>query len=131
MLTRRRRERRRTITILVIEDDVFCCRFLRHLLERMGFSVLTAPDGRRGLELYRSERPEVVLTDILMPVQDGIETLLAIRREVPTARVIVMSGSRSRLDYLRMAKHPGASDALRKPFSPDDLAAAIYRCLGP
>jgi DNA-binding response OmpR family regulator len=66
-----------------------------------------------------------------MPEQDGIGTLLAIRRQASTAKVIVMSGHHSRLDYLRMAKQLGASDALRKPFSPEDLAAAIYRCLGP
>lgn len=131
MLTLRPRESWRTATILVIEDDGLFRRFLRRLLERMGFTVLTAAGGRRGVDIFRRERPDVVLTDILMPDQDGIETLLAIRREASAAKVIVMSGHRSRLDYLRLAKQLGASDVLRKPFSPDDLAAAIYRCLGP
>jgi CheY-like chemotaxis protein len=115
----------------VIADDATYRRALRGVIRRLGFTVLTAVNGRRGVDLYRSARPDVVLTELLMPDQDGIETLLAIRRETPAAKVIVMSALHPRFDnLLQQCKHLGASAVLRKPFNSDDLVAAIYQCLG-
>lgn len=130
MLARRQCEFRPNATVLLIEDDAISRRLLRRFLEGVGLTVIAAVDGRRGVDLYRSKRPDVVLTELLMPEQDGIETLLAIRRETPAAKVILMSGHHSGLDYLHLAKQLGASAVLRKPFGPAELAAAIDRCLG-
>jgi two-component system chemotaxis response regulator CheY len=117
--------------VLLIADDARYRRALRDDIRRLGFIVLTAVNGKRGVDLYSSARPDVVLTELLMPDQDGIETLLAIRRETPAAKVIVMSPLHPRFDnLLQQCKQLGASAVLRKPFSSDDLAAAIYQCLG-
>jgi CheY-like chemotaxis protein len=118
MLAHKRCESRPIATVLLIEDDATSRRLLRRLLEGVGFTVLVADDGRRGVDLYRSEHPDVVLTELLMPEQDGIETLLAIRREAPAAQVIAMSGHQSGLDYLHLARQLGATAVLGKPFSP-------------
>jgi CheY-like chemotaxis protein len=118
-------------TVLVIADDATHRQVLRGVLRRLGFTVLTAVNGRRGVSLYRSVRPDVVLTELLMPDQDGIETLLAIRRAAPAAKVIVMSARHGRFDnLLEQCRQLGASAVLRKPFSADDLATTIYQCLG-
>jgi two-component system chemotaxis response regulator CheY len=118
-------------TVLVITDDEAHRQVLRGVLRRLGCTVLTAVNGRCGVDLYRSAHPDVVLTELLMPDQDGIETLLAVRRERSTAKVIIMSAYHPRFyNLLQQCKHLGACAVLRKPFSADDLAAAIHQCLG-
>jgi CheY-like chemotaxis protein len=115
--------------VLVISNDATCRRLLRRVLRCLNLTALTAGDGRRGVDLFRSARPDVVLTELLMPDQDGIETLLAIRREMPAAKVIVMSALHPRFDcLLEQCKLLGARAVLRKPFSFDELVAAIYQC---
>jgi CheY-like chemotaxis protein len=116
--------------LLVIDDDAVVCRILKRTLESAGFEVLTAANGNAGLELYRRSRPEVVVTDVIMPEKDGIETLAEIRRENPDAKVIAISGSNDTgLDFLRVMRQLGADCALEKPVSAHALLAAVNDCL--
>jgi CheY-like chemotaxis protein len=79
-------------TVLVIDDDEAVRSSLEMLLETYGFQVVLARNGRQGVAAFRANAPDVVLVDLIMPVQDGLETIALIRREWPKARIVAMSG---------------------------------------
>ena len=89
---------------------------LTMLLQAHGLSVVAAADGRRGLEAFRAHAPKLVLTDILMPEQDGIGAILQMRRERPDAKIVAMSGGGrvGKTDYLTAAEKLGAAAAVEK-----------------
>lgn len=114
--------------ILVIDDDDRVRRLVTKILASDGHLVLTADNGLHGMTVFRQERPDVVVTDILMPEQEGMETILALRRENPSIKIIAMSGSTPEvgdLDFLKMAQMLGADGVLGKPFRAADLLARI------
>jgi two-component system KDP operon response regulator KdpE len=118
--------------ILVIDDDPQIRRMLRRGLEGEGHEVLEARNGREGLRLHHAAHAEIVITDILMPDQDGVEVLLALRTEVPRPKVIAMSGG-DRLGHvtsLESAAPLGAFATLRKPFELGTMLAAVRGALG-
>jgi len=104
------------VTVLLIEDDSAVRDSLALLLQSHGFGVLTAENGRRGLEMFRRCAPAAVVTDIMMPEQDGIGMMLQMRREQPDVRIIVVSGGGriDKADYLSMAEKLGAAAAFEK-----------------
>ncbi|MDV2504709.1 MAG: response regulator, partial [bacterium] len=77
--------------ILVVDDEEFFCRELRRFLEGKGYNVLEAYSGDEALEVYRQERPDVVLLDIRMPGKDGLETLKELKELDPEASVIMVT----------------------------------------
>jgi CheY-like chemotaxis protein len=118
--------------ILVIDDDAHVRVTLGAILGRLGFEVVSAEDGREGLELFRKLAPDLVITDIIMPEQDGIATIARAREQSPQTRIIAMSGG-GRLgnsDMLKLARAAGADDILAKPFAVADLIAVVTRTLG-
>lgn len=114
--------------ILVVDDDPDVLDLLRLMLEAEGFSPITAADGRAGLGLIRSERPDVVLLDLMMPVLDGWGVLEGLASEPHQPRVLVVSAKSGDADRAR-AFELGASGYLSKPFSPDGLIQAIESVL--
>ena len=117
------------IKVLIIEDDAALRSILRTTLEHFGFRVTEAINGDEGIKVVKADPPNIVLTDILMPDQDGLETISALRKSFPTIRVIAMSGGgRMRSDeLLRVALKLGASGCLTKPFTAEILRAEINR----
>jgi len=115
----------------VIDDDVALRATVRRALESIGHEVREAEDGASGLALLQSQPADLLITDIFMPGQDGILTLLHVRKEQPWLKVIVMSGGGldGRLDLLEDAKVLGAARALRKPFGTEELRAAVREVL--
>ena len=113
--------------ILVADDDEQIRSLLSRMLEREGHEVLLAEDGFQASDLYRKERPDVVILDLYMPEKEGIETLLELRTEFPEIRIIVISGGAGAfaLDPLRTAEHLGAVKTLIKPISRAELLAAL------
>ncbi|MGH7722938.1 MAG: AAA family ATPase [Candidatus Dormibacteria bacterium] len=114
---------------LLIVDDISSTR--DNLQKLLGFEddievAGTASDGREGLEAAHRLQPDIVLTDVNMPVMDGIELTETLASELPTSPVIIMSVQGER-DYLRRAMQAGAREFLIKPFSHDELVAAIRR----
>lgn len=114
-------------TILVIEDDQEVREYLVEVLRRAGHIVKAAANGNDGVALFRDEPAQVVITDIIMPEKDGIETILDLRREHPQLKVIAISGGgRSTPEsYLHSARLLGADRAFRKPFKNEEILAAV------
>ncbi|HYK82270.1 MAG TPA: response regulator [Gemmatimonadales bacterium] len=113
--------------ILVIDDEAALRSVIRRALERAGHEVLDASDGAVGLRLHREKGADVVLVDIFMPEQDGIEVIAALRAEAPQAKIIAMSGGgrSGKMDLLKDAAVFGAARTLWKPFELSDLVAAV------
>jgi CheY-like chemotaxis protein len=118
--------------ILVIDDDAIVRETIAQVLEARGHRVLSAEDGRRGVAAFRAQQPDLVITDIIMPEQEGIETITEIRGLAPTVKIIAISGGGriGNADFLKIARHIGAADVIAKPFDPDDLVRRVDRCLG-
>ncbi len=117
--------------ILVIDDDSAARDTIVQVLEDGGYQVTSAEDGRRGLASFRRDPPDLVITDIIMPEKEGIQTITEMRGERPDAKIIAISGGGriGNTDFLRIARHLGAMDVIPKPFDPDDLLNRVERCL--
>jgi DNA-binding response OmpR family regulator len=113
--------------ILVIDDDGMVRRMVSRILRSEGHEVVIAEDGKRGMTMFRKERPQLVVTDIVMPEQEGIETILAMRRDSPGVKIIAISGGGTigDLDVLKMAQILGADDVIAKPFRAHDLLSRV------
>jgi DNA-binding NarL/FixJ family response regulator len=96
-------------------------------LQRAGHAVTAVSNGVQGLAAYRSVPTDVVITDLVMPDKEGIQTIMELRNEFPDARVIAISGGGRHVgtDYLQLARRLGARRALAKPFSTQDMPAAV------
>lgn len=106
-------------SVLVVDDQDQVRQLLREILEQAGYEVEEARDGKEGLDRYRIRSTDLVIMDILMPDQDGVETIMALRREFPDARVIAMTGGSDTiglLNFLDIARMLGARRTLEKPF---------------
>ncbi|MBP7147428.1 MAG: response regulator [Acidobacteria bacterium] len=119
--------------ILVLDDDRQVRTLIRLVLERAGYQVDEASDGRTALEMQRSLPVDLLVADILMPEVDGIEVIREFRREFPKVRILAISGGGLAYsgNYLDMARRAGASHALGKPFEHEDLLAAVRELVGP
>lgn len=114
-------------SILIIEDDDLFGEALADALTERGHIVRRAPDGLEGLKLYRAEPTDVVLTDIVMPNQDGTALIGALRQEFSEVGIIAMSGGLAHDAplYLKIASAFGADRTLKKPFTVEALMEAI------
>jgi len=117
--------------ILVIDDDDMVRTTIVRVLQSQGYQVVTARDGEQGLRVHRREMPDLVITDILMPEKEGIETIMTIKKEQPNARIIAISGGGrfGDADVLEMAKQLGACHSIAKPVEPEELLRSVSRCL--
>lgn len=115
-------------TILVIDDDVLFRRLIRRVLSLAGHTVIEASDGLEGIGLAQRHRPNLIITDILMPKKEGIETIMEIRRTMPQTKILAVSGSAA--DYLSMAEALGADSTLEKPFLPAKLTEIVSQLIG-
>jgi two-component system chemotaxis response regulator CheY len=117
--------------ILVIDDDTIVRETIIHILEDEAYEVVSAEDGARGMVVFRSEQPDLVITDIIMPEQEGIQTIAEMRKAKPDAKIIAISGGGriGKADFLSMARALGAMDVIPKPFDPDELLTIVRDCL--
>jgi YesN/AraC family two-component response regulator len=97
------------------------------MLEEDGHVVFDAPSARTGQEIFWAERPDIVITDILMPDTDGVELITALHKEQPDLPIIAISGGGkcSPELYLVSSLHLGARRTLSKPFRRDELLEAV------
>ena len=118
---------RSTRKILVIDDEDDVRTLLEVRLQRAGYDVVTAPDGREGLRLFYGVRPDLVILDIAMPVMDGWQVLERLR-EVSDVPVLMLTAAAQEVDKVKGLKS-GADDYITKPFSGEELLARIEAAL--
>jgi DNA-binding response OmpR family regulator len=116
--------------ILIIDDDPQMRRMMNRVLTAAGHEVIEAEDGRIGLAQFIAHRSALVVTDIVMPGKEGVETIRDLRRQAPGVPVLAISGSGYE-SYLEMARMFGATAALTKPFHGAALIAAVNGLLAP
>jgi CheY-like chemotaxis protein len=124
--------------VLVIDDDALILALLKSMLERAGHRITASENGRTGLQAFERDPADLVLTDILMPECEGLETITALRRLDRQVAIVVMSGGGASIrgsteregpDYLQLAQGLGAWATLRKPFRSEQLLKSIDSCL--
>ncbi|NQS70799.1 MAG: response regulator [Desulfobulbaceae bacterium] len=118
--------------ILVIDDDAQIRLMLREMLAWEGYDVLEAANGREGLLVQRQQAADLVITDLIMPEQEGLETITFLKSEFPDLKIIAVSGGGrvSADQYLPMAQEFGADMVFSKPFDIRQLSAAVKQLLG-
>ena len=112
--------------ILIIDDETATLTMFRLFLEAYGYTVLTAENGSSGLEIFKSERPTIVLTDIKMPGMDGLEVLQKIKAIDPKTEVIVITGHGDK-ELAEQALRLHAVDFINKPIKREALDAALKK----
>jgi CheY-like chemotaxis protein len=118
--------------VLVIEDDETFRELICLMLQTAGHETLEAQDGTRGVARLVGERPDLVITDLVMPEQEGIETIQQIREIDETLPIIAISGMwGGEFEPLDDAKMLGASVALQKPIARQTLLEEVSKLLGP
>ncbi len=112
--------------VLVIDDDPQMRATVRRMLTSSGHAVIEASDGCEGLAAFQSHAPDVVITDIMMPGKEGLETIIELRA-TGHAKILAISGSWAGgdADFLQMAKKLGADLVLQKPFRAAELQEAV------
>ena len=118
--------------IMVIDDDDQMRVLLRQVMEWAGYEVVEAEDGREGMQIQRRQPADLVITDLIMPEQEGLETIGLLRKEFPRTRIIAISGG-GRIGpeaYLPAAQELGADRVFSKPFDVRELAGAVKELLG-
>lgn len=114
--------------ILIAEDHTSLREALRKLLQGQSHEVDGVGDGLEAVSLYRQRRHDVVILDMIMPVQDGVETIFALREMDPGVRIVAMSGGGARVERslcIDWARYLGIQSVLQKPFSEQQLLKAI------
>jgi len=114
--------------VLIVDDEEAIRRLIRSTLEQAGYHVREAADGKAGLSHYRQSPADLVIMDILMPDQDGLESILTLRREFPEARIMAITGGSDMigiLNFLDVARMLGARRTLQKPFEMQQLLDAV------
>jgi DNA-binding response OmpR family regulator len=124
--------------ILIVDDDPEIRQTLVYILEEEGYEVVTAADGTEGVRVFENTDPDLVITDIFMPRQEGIQTIREILELRDDAKIIATSGGFTYLEglentdksfYLHTAEKLGARDIIAKPFDVDDLIRRVKHCL--
>jgi len=117
--------------ILIIDDDPQILQMMQKVLLRVGYDVLSASDGRQGMNLCNTNHVDLVITDIVMPEMEGLEVIMGIKRILPNVKIMAVSGG-ARIqadDYLDLASALGAHRTLAKPFMREELLQAVRELL--
>ena len=119
--------------ILIIDDNTIVLETYRMMLEREGYEVVVATDGKKGISTFKEKSPHLVITDIFMPEKEGLETIRELKENFPNVKIIAISGcvtiESEGEDCLKMAKKFGAMCTLAKPIDMEELLEAVQKCL--
>jgi len=113
--------------VLVIDDEEAIREFLRFVLERTGYIVVEAENGDKGLRLCSHFHIDIMITDLVMPGKEGLETIRTIKERHDGLKIVAMSGAVNSETYLKVAQGLGAHQTLQKPFSKNQLIACMER----
>jgi len=120
-------EQRLAKRILVVDDEASIVELLKFNLQREGYEVLDAPDGETAIQLVKSDRPDLVILDVMLPGIDGIDTCQAIRRE-SNVPIIMLTAKSEEFDTV-LGLSVGTDDYMAKPFSTRELMARVKAIL--
>ncbi len=119
---------RKQARILIADDERSLRDFFRHVLERAGFEVVSAEDGKSAVTAALSNEIDLAVVDLIMPEQDGIETISILRKRKPRLPIIAISGYVGG-ELLAAAQHLGADEILAKPVEPQTLMETVRKML--
>jgi DNA-binding NarL/FixJ family response regulator len=117
--------------VLVIDDDEQMRTLLRQVMEWSGYTVTDAENGRKGMQRQREHPADLVITDLIMPEQEGLETISKLKKEYPDIKIVAISGG-GRIGpeaYLPAAQELGADLVFSKPFDVKEFVAAVRELL--
>ncbi len=112
------------LSVLVVDDETDVRKLLAEILEGSGYHVAQAEDGKEAFLRLDESHVDLLITDLIMPEREGLETISRIRTERPEVKIIAMSGS-FEPSYLRAARLLGADRTIQKPFTFDDVLTAV------
>jgi CheY-like chemotaxis protein len=116
--------------VLVVDDERIIADTLSIILARSGFSTMTAYDGLSGLEIARSARPDLVISDVMMPGITGVELAITLTQIIPACKILLFSGQAATVDLLEKAREAGHTfTTLTKPVHPTDMLKRVSDCL--
>lgn len=117
--------------ILIIDDEPYILLMLKKMLERAGYEVDLASNGREGMAVFEQNSADLVITDIIMPDKEGLELILEMKKKRPELKIIAMSGGGriSPESYLECARHFGAEKVFQKPFRQKEIISAVKELL--
>ncbi len=117
--------------ILIIDDEPHILLMLKKMLERVGYETDLASNGVEGLQLFHRNPVNLVITDIIMPEKEGLETIREMKKSHPELKIIAMSGGGkiSAENYLETAKIFGATRIIEKPFTQQEMVSAVQELL--
>jgi DNA-binding response OmpR family regulator len=117
-------------TVLVVDDDPVILKLLEVNFEMEGFTVLIARDGEEGVDVAREQRPDVVISDIMMPRRSGLDLVAAMKGDPDTAAIpIILLSAKAQTADVRAGLDSGADDYVTKPFEPLDLVDRVNALL--
>lgn len=118
--------------ILIIDDEESALDLLRRLLEQDGYQVVEARNGQEGVEIFRKQQFDLVVTDMVMPVKDGLKTILELRQEDPAIPIIAISGGGAiaKERYLNVAGYIEGVCTIPKPFTRQELLDGVRKLFG-
>jgi len=118
--------------VLIVEDDADLRELLKDALEKRKYTVVTACNGREAVSKFRPSVIDLVVTDLLMPEEDGLMVIMKIRELKPSVRMIAISGGGKAGpgSYLLMASKLGADHVFSKPFLPSELVMKVRETIG-
>ena len=118
------------MTILVVDDELPIIELIQYNLKKEGFTVLTAENGAQALELARSEKPDLIILDLMLPDMGGFDICRILRNDSSTARIpIIMATAKTSDSDIVSGLELGADDYITKPFSPKVLVARVKSVL--
>jgi DNA-binding response OmpR family regulator len=116
--------------VLVVDDDPVIVRLLEVNFEMEGFTVRTAADGVEGLAAAKAERPDVIVSDVMMPRMDGLQLVNELKADETTASIpVILLSAKAQADDVRAGIDAGADDYVTKPFEPLDLLDRVVKLL--
>ena len=117
--------------VLIVDDDFEILELIKSILTKEGYSTFTASDGKIGREMFENIKPDLLITDIVLPGKEGLDIILELGRIYPDFKVIAISGG-DRIEssyYLELAQVLGAQATLEKPFVPHELISLVHEIL--
>lgn len=116
------RPTKRKLTVVVVDDEPLIADTMTEILKRSGFDAACAYDGQAGLELALKIAPDIVLTDVVMPLMNGIQLAIAVRKALPSAEIFLLSGQAGVSDLVERGRREGYMfELIAKPVHPEKL----------